>query len=80
MLQFQVEEPTMSVSVQSERKVNNPKCFCFFQSCISDDNISVFVFGGWTKKKSCDVMIEYRLISIPYNFFFHDSIGFVSPA
>lgn len=35
----------MEVLVQSERKVNNPKCFCFLLPCTSDD-IVVFCSGG----------------------------------
>lgn len=67
-LQFQVKDPTMSVLVQRERKGNNPKCFCFFLPCISD-NIVVF----WRLKKNicCDVMIGYSfLLAFLFNFFF----------
>lgn len=71
MCQFQVQDPTMSVLVQNERKVNNPKCFCFFLPCISDYNV-VFVLE--VEKYCCDwIFFPFFFsfwISIPFQFFF----------
>lgn len=77
MCQFQVQDPTMSVLVQSERKVNNPKCFCFFLPCISD-NIVVFCF--WRLKNIAVIGFYFYFYFFGLAFLstlFHDSNEFV---